>query len=291
MAAKMFRGEPAEAGLRAWYDRFLAKAGVPVERREVPTAHGPSHVLLAGDGPPLVCLHGALASSAHLLPEVEALAGRFRLVLPDLPGQSVNGPPARLPLADDSLPRWLFEVLDGLGVGAFDLLGVSWGGFVARKAASLAPDRVRHLALVVPAGIVSGPVWKGLTHLGWPMLTYRLFPSERRLRRFLDSLLTAWDADWAAFLGDAFLGQVIDVRVPPLATDAQLRGLTMPTLVVGAEDDLSFPGRKLLDRVKGLVPGVEAELIPGRHCPPTTDVFRRWTADRVGRFIGGAVRV
>jgi hypothetical protein len=59
----------------------------------------------------------------------------------------------------------------------------------------------------------------------------------------------------------------------------------------GAEYDLSFPGWKLFDRMKGLVPDVKAELIPGRYCTPTTDELRRWTADRVGHFVGGAVRV
>jgi len=33
---------------------------------------------------------------------------------------------------------------------------------------------------------------------------------------------------------------------------------------------------------------VEKELIPGsRHCPPTTDAFRRWLADRIGGFLTG----
>ena len=43
------------------------------------------------------------------------------------------------------------EVLDGLGIGSFDLLGVSWGGFVARQTASVATGRVRKLVLLVPA--------------------------------------------------------------------------------------------------------------------------------------------
>lgn len=74
-----------------------------------------------------------------------------------------------------------------------------------------------------------------------------------------------------------------------MAVDADLSGLAVPTLAVGAEHDVYFPGRKLTDRVRALVPGAETELIPGsNHCPPTTDAFRGWLADRVTTtFLGG----
>jgi pimeloyl-ACP methyl ester carboxylesterase len=289
---RIFKSDAAHTRLVAWYDRFLAKLKAPVERREVPTALGPSHVLLAGDpsNPPLVCLYGSLASSAHLLSELQSLLDGYRLVAPDLPGQSPLGPPVRVSYKDDTLPRWVTEVADGLCLNEFALLGVSWGGFAARATATLAPARVRRLVLLVPAGVVSGPVWKGITRMAIPLLLYRLFPSERRLKRFFTPLFTTWDDDWAGYMGDAFRDFVLDLRIPPVATDAQLRGLTMPTLVIGAGEDVSFPGEKLLKRVKAVVPNVETELpAESRHCPPFTPGFRTRLADRVTRFLGGSV--
>ncbi len=288
MGTTIFKSDAARVRLAGWYDKFLGRVTVPVVHREVPTALGPSHVLVAGDDslPTLVCLHGSLASSAHLLSELQLLASRFRLVLPDLPGQSARGPQIRLPLNDDSLARWLLEVCTGLRVTQFDLLGVSWGGFVARKAATANPDRVRRLVLLVPAGIVGGSVWAGLTRMAYPMTMYRLRPSEERLRRFVEQLFTNWDDDWAHFMGDAIRDFKLDLRIPPTATDAELRGLTMPTLVVAAGDDISFPGQKLLKRVETLVPNVQTELLASsKHSPPTTDEFRKWLADRVTTFL------
>ena len=287
MASKVFKSEAARGRIAGWYDRFLTRANVPVEHQTVATAHGPNHVLLAGDpaNPPLVCLHGALASSAHLLGELTPLVERYRLILVDVPGQSVRAPEVRLPLNDDSFPRWLLEVLDGLGLGDIHLLGVSWGGNVAWKTAALVPDRVRRLILMVPAGIVAGPVWAGITRMALPLAMYRLFPTERRLRKFLGGLLTTWDDDWANYLGDAFRDYNLDMRIPPRATDADLRRLTMPTLVLGARDDVSFPGEKLIRRVTGAIPRVETEVIDGAHCPATTPEFRAWTAGRFTRFL------
>ncbi len=286
---RIFKSDEGRARLNGWYDRFLAKVPGPVERREVPTALGPSHVLMAGDptNPPLVGLHGSLASSAHLLSELHPLLARYRLILPDLPGQSVKGPPVRVSYKDDSLARWVVEVLDGLGVDRFDLLGVSWGGFAARMSASRVPDRVRKLVLLVPAGVVTGPVWKGLTRMAIPLALYKLFPSERRKRRFFTPLFSTWDDDWANYMGDAFLDFVLDLRIPPLATDDQLRALAPPTFVLGAGQDISFPGEKLINRMNALVPNVETELVADmKHSPPTTPEFRDWLAGRIARFLG-----
>jgi pimeloyl-ACP methyl ester carboxylesterase len=149
---------------------------------------------------------------------------------------------------------------------------------------------VRRLVLLVPAGIVSGPLLKGITKMAIPLLRYRLFPSERRLKRFFTPLFTTWDDDWARYMGDAFRDFVLDLRIPPLATDEELRGLTMPTLVIGAGEDVSFPGEKLLKRVRAVVPNVETELLTeSRHSPPFTPEFRTWLADRVTRFLSEPV--
>lgn len=288
LTAKIFKSEQARERLEKWYDKFLGRVKGPVEHRDIPTAHGPSHVLFTGDASrqPLVVLHGSLASSAHVVAELGSLVDRYRIIAPDIPGQSARGPHVRLSLKDDSLAKWLLEILDGLNLNTVNVLGVSWGGFVARKTATLAPSRIRKLALMVPAGIVSGSLLKGLAKMAWPMMMYRMSPSEKRLRKLVEPLFTTWDDDWAHFFGDAIRDFKLDLRIPPLATDEQLRALTMPMLVIGAGEDVSFPGAKAVARLKALVPQVETELVPGsKHCPPTTDEFRGWLADRVTRFL------
>jgi 2-hydroxy-6-oxonona-2,4-dienedioate hydrolase len=284
--AVVWKNETARVRLEGWYERFLARIPAPVLHREVPTRFGSSHVLLAGpdDAPPLVCLHAMRTGAAHFVSELTPLIGRFCLIAPDLPGQSVRGLPVRLPF-DDSNARWLADVLDGLGLDRVNLLGVSWGGYVARLMANTFPDRINRLALLVPAGIVNGSHWKGLTRMALPLLRYRLWRTDANLRRFLDPLLTTWDEDWAHFMADSLDDMPIDMRIPPLATDEQVKALTMPTLVLGAADDISFPGRPMVERINALLPHAETEIIPDcKHCPPTTPEFRNWLAQRLSRF-------
>ncbi|WP_437874393.1 alpha/beta fold hydrolase [Sorangium sp. So ce513] len=286
----MFRSPEARARIAAWFDRFHERLPVPTRSLEVSTRFGGTHVLVAGPehAPPLVCLHGALASSAHLLGELGPLVGRYRVHAVDVLGQSVKSADARLPIDGPAYAEWLTDVLDALGLERAHLLGVSWGGFVALRMAQVAPARIDRLVLIVPAALVSGSAWQGLTRIAIPMALYRAFPSEARLARLVSGLFSSQDDLWCAYFGDAILGYRLDFRAPPLATPASLAGFTRPALVFGADDDVSFPGAKLLARAKELLPHAETELLEGcRHSPPTDDAFRARLCARIARFLGG----
>jgi 2-hydroxy-6-oxonona-2,4-dienedioate hydrolase len=292
MTKSIFRDAQATAVLGSWFERFRAKLPVPTESRIVPTRFGDTHVLVGGPAgaPPLVMLHGALASSAHLLGELAPLLERFRIYAVDVIGQSVKSADARLSVTNDDYGRWLEDVLDALALPRADVLGVSWGGFVAIRFAAVAPERITRLVLLTPAGMVNGPAWAGLTKVMLPMQLYRLFPSERRLAACLRHLLTTHGDDWTPYLGDAFRMYRMNMRIPALAKPAELARLTAPVFVLGADQDLSFPGSALLARARQLFPNLAgAEILEGsRHCPPTTDEFRRMLSARVAAFLAEA---
>jgi pimeloyl-ACP methyl ester carboxylesterase len=279
----------ARTALEGWYQTFRAKIPAKTTERRVTTRYGETHVLVGGPekGPAVVVLHGALASSAHVLSELAPLLSTFRVYAVDIIGQSVKSAEVRPPVSDNSYGVWLSEVMEGLGLPKAHVVGVSYGGFIALRLAAHAPERLERLVLLVPAGVVGGPPLDGLFKLALPMLLYRAFPSEKRLARSLQYLLTTAGDDWTPYLGEAFRGIDLDMRVPPLAKPEELASLTAPVLVLGADNDLSFPGRKLLDRAAKLLPNLKGtELIANcRHCPPTTDEFRSWLSGRVSRFL------
>lgn len=285
----MFKSEEAKALLTQWFDKFRARIGAPTESRVVQTKFGPTHVLVAGpeNGPPLVLLHGAMASSAHALVELAPLLNSFRVYAVDVLGQSVKSADARPSVSNDEYGQWLVEVLDGLALPTAHVVGISWGGFVAIRLAALAPTRITRLVLLVPAGMVGGSAWKGFVKMGLPMTLFRLSPSEARLRDFVKNLLTTVDDDWMPYLGDAFRSFNLNMKIPALARPEELKGFTAPTLVLAAEHDVSFPGQKVLDRAAQLFPALaETELIADSlHCPPTTDAFRQWLSGRVAKFL------
>lgn len=288
MTTKIFKNKSAKKRLSEWYQRFLDRTGVQSKSIHVSTSYGKNHVLTIGDSSntPLVCLHSMLTSSAHIVSELFLLSDKFYIIAPDLPGQSVKGLPVRLSYKDHSHSLWLKEVLDGLGLQNVHLLGVSLGGFVARQFASDNPERVQSLILIVPAGIVRGSLIKGFSKMALPMMMYKVRSNENNLRKLVKNLITTWDEDWAKYLGDSFNDFTPNLKRPPLASDEELKRLTMPCLIIGAENDISFPGKDVIMRSKSQIPNVETELIKNsNHSPPTTPEFRSWLDKRVKEFI------
>jgi pimeloyl-ACP methyl ester carboxylesterase len=290
----LFKNDAKKAVLLDWFDRFRARIPGHTESRVVQTSFGDTHLLIGGppDAPPLVMLHGAMASSAHALVELAPLLERHRVYAIDVIGQSVKSADARPSVKNDEYGRWLVEVMDALSLARADVVGVSWGGFVSIRLAAHAPERITKLALLVPAGVVGGNSWAGFVKMGWPMTMYLLSPNEARLRKFVANLLTTTqDEEWVRFLGDSFLAyDVAGMSVPRLARPDELERFTAPTLVLAADQDVSFPGAALLARVPGLFKApVKTELIKDcRHCPPTTPEFRAWLGTRLDAFLTAA---
>jgi len=287
----IFRNSRQRELILDWERRFRKRISVPVEDITVTTTFGRTYALMAGpkDAPPLVILHGALATSSHVMPELGSLLETRRIYALDVIGQSVMSEDRRMELADGSYGRWVGEACDGLGLREFDLYGVSWGGFVALQAAAAFPARLRHLILLVPAGIVGNSVWAGMRDAGLPMMLYRLFPSETRFRRVMRAFFTDLDPDWNAFFRDALNAYRTDIRVPPLVQPKALEGVRCPVLVFGAEHDVNFPGAALLQRAKEIFPQAEVELLKGsQHCPPFSAQFRAKMAERIERFLASS---
>jgi pimeloyl-ACP methyl ester carboxylesterase len=109
-------------------------------------------VFAAGDGPPLLLVHGFGGSAWNFDELAPYLPGR-RLLIPDLPGHGGSAP---LPAASiAAFADVLGDLLDAEGARQADVFGHSLGGVVALRLAARRPERVRRLILAAAAGISS----------------------------------------------------------------------------------------------------------------------------------------
>jgi len=101
------------------------------------------HVAEAGEGPPLVMLHGWPQHWWIWRKVIPALASERRVICPDLRGFGWSEAPAGRyeisELADDIL-----ALLDELGLEQAELVGHDWGGYVGFLLCLSAPERIRH---------------------------------------------------------------------------------------------------------------------------------------------------
>src|SRR5579863_6147972 len=122
-----------------------------MEFKTIQTAHVPVRYFEAGDGDPLVYLHGAggLDLDENFL---HALSHNFHVYAPLLPGYGDSEECAELrDMLDFTLHTW--DVVDAIGIKDPILVGFSMGGMIASEMAAIAPHDVSRLALIAPVGL------------------------------------------------------------------------------------------------------------------------------------------
>jgi 2-hydroxy-6-oxonona-2,4-dienedioate hydrolase len=129
---------------------------VPFRQRFVSAAGVRTRVIEAGDGPPLILLHGTGGHAEAYLRNLASLSRDFRVIAYDMVGHGFTDKPDR-PYTLDVYAEHLLALLDALEIERADLSGESLGGWVAAWFAQAQPARVRRLILTTPGNVTSKP--------------------------------------------------------------------------------------------------------------------------------------
>lgn len=107
-------------------------------------------VIEAGEGSPLVLIHGFLVNHLEYDDIIAPLAKHFRVIAVDLPGfgDSEKPPPARYPYGIEAFAEAVADVIAAMGLGRVSLLGHSMGGAIALTVAAEHPELVEKLVVI-----------------------------------------------------------------------------------------------------------------------------------------------
>lgn len=234
-----------------------------LETRLVSVGSRQIHISEKGTGYPVLMLHGGgpgASGMSNYARNVDALAERFRVIVPDLPGygKSTKGIDRNDPFGD--LARSILGLLDALELDRAHLVGNSYGGSCAVRMALDAPKRVSAMVLNGPGGVntTRSLPTRGLRYL----LNYYEgggVPSRAKLAEFLRTYLVYDSSAITDELIDSRYHASIDPEVlasPPLrrpvslaaalrmdlTRDSRLRSCATPTVVIwGTEDKVNRP--------------------------------------------------
>ncbi|WP_276724363.1 alpha/beta fold hydrolase [Pantoea septica] len=106
--------------------------------------------LEAGQGAPLVLIHGVGMNAEVWYPQIEALSARFRVIAVDMPGHGESDAFSRSVSLPDYV-AWLAEFLDQRPEARFAVAGHSMGALIAAGLAIDYPERVSHA--IVMSGV------------------------------------------------------------------------------------------------------------------------------------------
>ncbi len=287
------------------YRRMLR--GVDAHRQFVPRPSGRLvHVVTAGDGPPVVHLHGTNTSSlSHLM-----LVGRTtgtRSYLVDRPGCGLSDPDTFRPEEfREYAVAFVGDVLDALELDAAHLVGASGGGIWATWYALAYPERVRGLVMLgsvptLPGGRVPLPLRLAATPVLGDLMVRAVKPGRRMMLKMMASV---GEAETIVRHPDLLESLVAGARDPVAsrANLAELRALISPrgfrtNMQLSREDlrRLSVPTLMIWGDRDPVVPLVQArsaaaevrnarlEVLPAGHVPQLGN------PDRVAALLDGFV--
>jgi len=143
---------------------------------DISLSTGSLRYLVAGNGPPILYLHSA--GGVRLTKPVQDLARTFTVHIPTLPG--FDGTPRHDGVASmPALADLVSELIDTQTSKPCDIVGHSFGGWVAMWLAVRHPGKVDHLVLETPAGLL--PEGKGGLSKDPEVLRRQLYAHPERL--------------------------------------------------------------------------------------------------------------
>jgi pimeloyl-ACP methyl ester carboxylesterase len=258
----------------------------------------------AGEGTPVVLLHGLTATRRYVVMGSRALQrSGHRVVAYDARGHGASSPaPDAAAYGYELLAGDLRAALDALGIERAVLAGASMGAHTALRLALAEPQRVAALVLITPSFAPDSPrdeqelarwdaLARGLREGGIDgfVRAYDLANVPEQWRATVEQVLRQRLAAHEHPLAVADALQAVP-RSRPFESIAELAELDVPTVVVASRDEAD-PGHPLAvgERYAEAIAG--AELVVEQAGPPPRSPIA-WQGGQLSRVIAGlAARV
>src|SRR5689334_8288226 len=284
-----WKSPQAEERFRRTEDEFWREgfASVPPSV-DIETSVGSTHVYRwAGDGAPVVFLHGATGTSVSWWEYVNEFAGRDMYAIDTMGdvGRSVQ----RVALHDAAhQAEWLDETLAGLACGPAHFVGTSYGGWLALNLAVRKPDRVASMTLLDHVGLARLDLARFMV---WGMCCFvgSMLPAPGRRRVAVwtrmplieDKRLLRW-----VFYGQRNHRAAL-VRPEPLDDDT-LRSIGVPSVVLLGEKSVVHRSVGVAEHVRAVNPDLQVEVVAGAgHALPVS--HRELACERIRAQLEGRV--
>ena len=233
-------------------------------------SHGKTRYIEAGAGHPVVLIHGYpyMRSADDWLPNIDALATRFRVLAPDCAGWAPSD------VFDQEysfayLTDFIREFQDALGIRSSHIIGASMGGWLAGLFAYESPNRVDKCIQTGHNGIGALPN-AGMTN--WKP------PADEAIRDWLMLVTKGANVDVEALIEERIRNAHEPGRMEAFAKLSKHMGdgvnrtrydllrrlplVTVPVLYVWGKNDRSFP---VAEQAKSLTPGSQLVVLDCGH--------------------------
>jgi pimeloyl-ACP methyl ester carboxylesterase len=248
----------------------------------------------AGEGRPVLFIHGFPHHRKLWAPQLRALAGHSRAIAVDLPGFGESDMPERFSI--DAWADGLARFLDALSVDRAVIAGLSMGGYVTFAFWRLHRDRV--LALVLADTRAGADTEEGKAKRRETIELARREGATAVARAMLPGMVgkstrerePSVVATMRAMLESASVDSIVGASEAMIAradSTPLLRTIDVPTLIICGEEDVLTPPKESR-AMHAAIPGSRLEIIPSAG--HVSNIERPAAVNQVlAEFIGGSI--
>ena len=270
-----FKSQEGKSKVLSLYNQKLKDLPVNYSEKLLETKFGVTNIIIAGNPnlPPLVLIHGTGGCAPQILDSFPNLTSRYCVYAVDVLAQPTKSSENRLDMKSLDYGKWLTEVIIKLGLKEVTLVGFSFGGLISLKALEFNQTFIKEAFLIAPVYIVNGNPFKSLIRMFVPLKKFIKTNDQRFMKKVMHNLFSEYDEFALKFMSATFQNCNVDFSPLPVITKNNARGIKTPINIFASEDDLMFPGKKMIKRANKIFPSLKRTslLKNAKHVPRNRD--------------------
>ena len=265
-----FKTQKAKAAYLKHYDDRAKTWPVPSTSKMVNTSFGKTFVRISGPdgGKPIVLMHGVGGNSFQWISNIESFSKKFLVFAIDNINDNGRSIPIKSISSANDYISWLDELFDELGLKeGINIVGLSYGGWIASQYALKLPDRINKLILLAPVGTVVK------LSLGWVAravlvaLPFRYF--SKKFIFWLAEDTIKYRKNGHSLVEEHINETFMAVRsfkrrrmvYPTVLSDEELKKMEVPVLFMVGENEKIYSPRNAIERLNKIAPKIKTKLI------------------------------
>jgi len=225
---------------------LIDKIEAIVEQKKITTHLVKTTYLTAGNGYPLILLHGAGAGSVTWYPTIGNLSEKFQVIVPDIVGYGESDKP-NAPYDRKYFSKWLKDFFKELKIPKAHIVGLSQGGSIALQFTLDNQEMVDKLILVDSGGLGAKVSFWAMIGMIW-MNNFPSLLADRFNSKFLMHIPANRDSNHSLYSiavlkdkgGKNVFKQGRGVAVSKISEES-LKQIKNRTLIIWGKDDKLFP--------------------------------------------------
>ena len=255
----LFKSEKGKQEILELYDEKLNELNIQYHYEKVNTSFGLTNIIVSGEpsNPPLILVHGSNGCAPIAFESYPNLNKSFKVYAVDVLAQPNKSAETRLNMKNTSYGKWMNEVIDSLNLDSVTMAGFSFGGLVILKTLEFNENKIKEVFLAAPAYIVNGNPLKAMVKIFMPMKKFMKSKKVKYVEKFLFDVFTERDEFAIKYLSKVFEFFEMDFSPVPVIKSHKARLIKTPITIFAAENDIIFPGNKMIKRAEKIFPSLK----------------------------------